>query len=197
MGDIDGVTYPDSMHECFSSRARPLITPWKNYALLRAFVERREGHAPKRAEHARGGWRAAGAVAIDAAEAVAVAWVERGGAQGEEGRRSGRRHEEVARLEAVGVAWRGTWHAAARWERNYALLRAFVERKGHANVPERHEENGERLGQWLPTQRQRWRAPGWSEEERKVKKVSALSDEEVARLEAVGVVWQPRRAGAA
>ena len=87
--------------------------------------------------------------------------------------------------------------AAARWERNYALLRAFVERKGHANVPERHEENGERLGQGLPTQRQRWRAPGWSEEERKVKKVSALSDEEVARLEAVGVVWQPRRAGAA
>lgn len=37
----------------------------------------------------------------------------------------------------------------------------------------------------------------WSEEECKVKKVSALSDEEVARLEAVGVVWQPRRAGAA
>ena len=36
-----------------------------------------------------------------------------------------------------------------------------------------------------------------SEEARKAKKARApLSDEEVARLEAVGVVWQPRRAGA-
>ena len=32
--------------------------------------------------------------------------------------------------------------AAAQWERNYALLRAFVEREGHANVPRSHEEDG-------------------------------------------------------
>ena len=102
--------------------------------------------------------------------------------------------EEVARLEAVGVVWDVL---AAQWEQNYALLRAFVEREGHANVPKSHEEDGERLGQWLGTQRKRWRARGWSEEERKAKSASALSDEEVARLEAVGVVWQPRRARAA
>ena len=37
-----------------------------------------------------------------------------------------------------------------------------------------------------------------SEEERKAKRLGTpLSDEVVARLEAVGVVWQPRRAGAA
>ena len=35
---------------------------------------------------------------------------------------------------------------------------------------------------------------GWSWEERKAKRLSALSDEEVARLEAVGVAWQLRRA---
>ena len=64
-------------------------------------------------------------------------------------------------------------------------------------MPARHEEDGERLGGWLSKQRERWRARGVSEEERKAKRVSALSDEEVARLEAVGVVWQPRRAGAA
>ena len=103
--------------------------------------------------------------------------------------------EVVARLEAVRVVWDV---AAAQWEKNYALLRAFVEREGHANVPQRHEEDGERLGQWLGTQRKRWQARRMSEEERKGKKASApLSDEEVARLEAVGVVWQPRRAGAA
>ena len=103
--------------------------------------------------------------------------------------------EEVARLEAVGVAWDAL---AAQWEKNYALLRAFVEREGHANVPFTHEEDGLRLGLWLGTQRQRWRARGMSEEARKAKKTYApLSDEEVARLEAVGVVWQPRRPGAA
>ena len=83
---------------------------------------------------------------------------------------------------------------AAQWEQNYALLRAFVEREGHANVPKSHEEDGERLGQWLSNQRLRWQARGMSEEERKAKRLSALSDEEVARLEAVGVAWQLRRA---
>ena len=86
---------------------------------------------------------------------------------------------------------------AAQWEKNYALLRAFVEREGHANVPRKHVEDGEQLGVWLGRQRTRWQARGWSEEERKAKKASALSDEEAARLEAVGVVWQLRRAGAA
>ena len=102
--------------------------------------------------------------------------------------------ERSRRLEAVGVVWDAV---AAQWEKNYALLRAFVEREGHANVRKSHKDDGERLGIWLGTQRLRWRARGMSEEERKAKKTSALSDEEVARLEAVGVVWQPRRAGAA
>ena len=102
--------------------------------------------------------------------------------------------EEVARLEAVGVAWDAV---AAQWEKNYALLRAFVEREGHANVPQKHEEDGAQLGAWLSTQRKRWQVRAWSEEERKAKRLSALSDEELARLEAVGVAWQQRRARAA
>ena len=103
--------------------------------------------------------------------------------------------EELARLEAVGVVWDAL---AAQWEKNFSLLQAFVEREGHANVPKSHKEDGEQLGQWLKTQRLRWRARGMSEEERKAKRLSTpLSDEEVARLDAVGVVWQPRRAGAA
>eukprot|EP00908_Phaeocystis_cordata_P006597 Transcript_17215.p1 GENE.Transcript_17215~~Transcript_17215.p1 ORF type:complete len:704 (-),score=227.76 Transcript_17215:191-2302(-) len=61
--------------------------------------------------------------------------------------------------------------------------------RGLWSVPTTHVEDGERLGLWLQVQRRRWQARGWSEEERKAKKVSPLSDEEVARLEAVGVVW--------
>ena len=62
--------------------------------------------------------------------------------------------------------------------------------EGHANVLNTHEEDGERLGQWLSTQWKRWQSRGWSEEERKAKRAGALGDEEVARLEAVGVAWR-------
>ena len=81
---------------------------------------------------------------------------------------------------------------ADQWERSYTLLRAFHEREGHANVPYKHVEEGGRLGSWLREQRKRYRARGLSEEERRAKKVSALSDEEVGRLEALGVVWRLR-----
>ena len=52
------------------------------------------------------------------------------------------------------------------------------------------------LGQWLQTQRKWMQARGMSEAERKakgVRKASPLRDEEVSRLEALGVVRQPGR----
>ena len=50
--------------------------------------------------------------------------------------------------------------------------------------------DGLKLGVWLRTQRKRYQARGMSEAERKAKRVSALSDEEVARFEALGVRWR-------
>ena len=50
-----------------------------------------------------------------------------------------------------------------RWERMYGLLQAYRAREGSANVPNRHEEGGEKLGLWLS--RQLWgcaAAPGRS-----------------------------------
>ena len=94
--------------------------------------------------------------------------------------------EEVERLEALGVSWDPL---AAQWERMYGLLAAYREREGHANVPDSHMEDGERLGGWVREQRKRYKARSWSEAERKGKRLSALSDEEVERLEALGVLW--------
>ena len=74
----------------------------------------------------------------------------------------------------------------------FGLLQAFREREGHANVPYRHVEDGEKLGSWLSTQRTRYKARGLSEAECKRRRASALSDGEVERLEALGVVWQRR-----
>ena len=165
----------------------------KNYALLRAFVAR-EGHANVPATHKEDGERLGGWLAKQRERCQARGMSE----EERKAKRAGAplSDEEVARLEAVGVAWDAV---AAQWERKYALLRTFVEREGHANVPATHEEDGEKLGQWLSTQRRRWQARGMSEEERTAKtaRYAPLSDEEMARLEAVGVVWQPRRAGAA
>jgi excisionase family DNA binding protein len=39
------------------------------------------------------------------------------------------------------------------WESRYAKLLSFVSRTGHARVPERHAEEGVRLGEWVRTQR--------------------------------------------
>ena len=94
--------------------------------------------------------------------------------------------EEVERMEALGVAWDPL---AEQWERMFGLLQAFREREGHANVPKRHEEDGEKLGEWLRTQRKRYKARGLSEAERKRLSASAMSDEEVERMEALGVAW--------
>ena len=91
----------------------------------------------------------------------------------------------MRRLEAVGVVWD---LAAAQWERNFELLRAFVAREGHANVPRRHVEDGENLGSWLSNLRKRYAARDLPEAERK-KNASPLSDEEVRRLEELSVVW--------
>ena len=53
-------------------------------------------------------------------------------------------------LEEAGVVWDPQ---VAEWERMHGLLLAFKEREGHCDVPQRHEEQGEKLGYWLSQQR--------------------------------------------
>ena len=58
--------------------------------------------------------------------------------------------------------------------RNTALLAQFVAREGHARVPAKHLEDGERLGGWVTSLRSK-----------KIK----LNAEQLSRLEALGFVW--------
>ena len=78
------------------------------------------------------------------------------------------------RLEALGVVW-GT-SAEQRWERNFALLKAFREREGGCEVPVAHEEEGVKLGEWLVRQRH-------------AHTNCKLDAARQTRLEALGVVW--------
>ena len=79
--------------------------------------------------------------------------------------------------------------AAREWEHNFALLEAFRRREGHADVPPGYKVGGTALRVWLDNQRQRWQAREWSDKTRFYEKRSAMSDEELARLEALGVRW--------
>ena len=68
----------------------------------------------------------------------------------------------------------------ASWEYYFGLLERFVEREGHARVPQGHREDGDRLGLWVALQRQTYR-------ERR------LDPERRAQLEAMpGWTWDTR-----
>lgn len=63
------------------------------------------------------------------------------------------------------------------WDRWFSLLGAFVEREGHARVPQSHVEEGRRLGMWVSVQRQAYRRGG-------------LGAERIRRLESMpGWLW--------
>jgi len=70
--------------------------------------------------------------------------------------------------------------ATANWEALFQALVAFKENQGHCGVPDRWSENPE-LGRWVANQRQTFRK-------------GKLSEERVARLEALGFEWDPVRA---
>jgi hypothetical protein len=89
----------------------------------------------------------------------------------------------MSRLEAVpGWAWNNN---DARWEEGFNALQRFVEREGHAGVPQprppnQFVEDGYNLGKWVGHQRAFHRR-------------GELSSDRAARLEAQpGWVWSAR-----
>jgi len=84
--------------------------------------------------------------------------------------------ERVVRLEALGFEWDPF---TADWEALFQSLVVFKENQGHCRVPQRWSENPE-LGRWVSTQRG-------------VYKKGKLSAERVARLEALGFVWDRKK----
>jgi hypothetical protein len=68
----------------------------------------------------------------------------------------------------------------ALWERRFEELMAFKAAHGHCNVPQLYSENV-KLGIWLNVQRRR-------------KRGGMLPADRLARLDALGVVWEPKAA---
>jgi superfamily II DNA or RNA helicase len=87
--------------------------------------------------------------------------------------------DRIAKLESVpGWTW-SPYHS--QWEEGFEQLASFVERKGHARVPNSHVEGDYPLGRWVGKQRQ-----SFSE--------GRLRADRAARLEALpGWVWRLTR----
>ena len=82
--------------------------------------------------------------------------------------------DRVARLDALGFVWDAR---ADAWAAEYTALERLAAREGHARVPQDHLEDGFRLGRWVSNQRV-------------ARKRDVLSFDRVARLDALGMVWE-------
>ena len=58
--------------------------------------------------------------------------------------------ERCQRLDTLGFVWDPF---TAQWEEGFAELQRYHHREGHCRVPERHREQGIRLGLWVAVQR--------------------------------------------
>ena len=57
--------------------------------------------------------------------------------------------EQIRRLESL-AGWSWMVHKDS-WETKYALAVQFAKREGHANIPQRHLEDGTNIGSWVNT----------------------------------------------
>jgi hypothetical protein len=69
-----------------------------------------------------------------------------------------------------------TWNVFSfQWEQGFSALQSFHKREGHCKVPQKHKEDGLKLGQWISDQR---------------KKRSQLSPKQLTRLNSLGFIWK-------
>ena len=83
---------------------------------------------------------------------------------------------QIEELNSLGFIWDEVEY---RWEKALSLLRRFVEREGHANVPQNHKEDGFGLGVWVSTRRRTF-------------KKGTLAKAQIEELNSFGFIWDIR-----
>ena len=85
--------------------------------------------------------------------------------------------ERIARLDALGFIWDAR---EAQWEEGLDQLEAYVRENNDCNIPAAYKSSdGHPIGYWLSNQRQ-------------FRKNNKISAERLARLDAIGVIWDVR-----
>ncbi len=130
-----------------------LVITWDvNYGLLKKF-HTREGHCLVPGNHKEDGFRLGMWVTTQRQKVDKMS------------------PDRKDRLNALGFVWDPH---AQKWEEGFAALKAFHTREGHCLVPDKHQEDGFRLGTWVGTQRSN---------------VEKMSPDRKDRLNALGFVW--------
>lgn len=87
--------------------------------------------------------------------------------------------DRVDKLDEIGMVWR---EFDRQWERNFWEAEHYYRKYGDLSIPADYKtEDGVALGQWIAAQR-------------RGKRRGVISSEQVRRLEALGMVWEPYRA---
>ena len=87
------------------------------------------------------------------------------------------KEERIVQLDEIGMVWSVF---DAKWEKAYAQAAAYYEENGSLNIPQSYETaTGERPGLWLASQQ--WAYPK-----------GKLTDEQVERLNRIGMYWGNR-----
>ena len=87
------------------------------------------------------------------------------------------KEERIAQLDEIGMVWN---IFDSKWEKAYALAATYYEENGNLNIPRSYvTAAGERLGQWVASQQ--WAYPK-----------GKLTDEQVERLNRIGMYWGNR-----
>ena len=83
--------------------------------------------------------------------------------------------ERIEKLESIGVEWEPV--LARNWANYYELAKKYYDEHGDLNVNAHYEINGVKLGTWISSQRESF-------------KKGRLSDEQINKLNEIGMFWQ-------
>ena len=94
--------------------------------------------------------------------------------------------EQVKKLESIGMIWDiNNW----KWKNVYSLLEEYYKKYGDLNVPQRYvTSDGKKLGVLISYQRQAYKNRSLPRD-KWIGKLAPLTDEQVIKLENIGMVW--------
>ena len=81
--------------------------------------------------------------------------------------------DRLSRLNTLSFSWDPLTEI---WDEYFATLVAYKNREGHTYVPQKHIENGIKLGQWVQVRRQR---------------KDKINEDQISRLDSIGFIWDP------
>ena len=132
-----------------------LGTSWDRFFGLLQKFRKFEGHCCVAAKHQIDGLKLGG-------------WV-----QSQRSKKDSLTPDQLKRLNSLGFSWNPL---TEQWEQHFAALQKFRKREGHCRVPDSHQEDRLKLGQWVRLQRSR---------------KDGLTPDRLERLNTLGFSWDP------